>query len=120
MDEKKTLELTGEELFELIKGLSDSAKQSVLHYLYGRSPQAFLDAMCSMGFADQLPERFRQAEAEKCGRCRQPFDPADRRFDGSARYEETPWCRGCVDRCHESTDFAHACAVCDPTRRVGA
>lgn len=52
-----------------------------------------------------------------CGRCRKPFDSADTRFDGRARHRDEPWCRGCVDRCHESTDPAHACPVCDPTRR---
>lgn len=51
-----------------------------------------------------------------CGRCRKPFDPTDTRFDGRARYGETPWCRSCVDNCHES-QVEHACPVCDPARR---
>ncbi|MFD1659985.1 hypothetical protein ACFSL4_17730 [Streptomyces caeni] len=54
-----------------------------------------------------------------CGKCRKPFDPADTRFDGRARHGETPWCRRCVDSCHESTDAFHACPICDPTRRGG-
>lgn len=49
-----------------------------------------------------------------CGRCKQPFDPADKSFDGAARYGESRWCKGCVDRCHESTDFAHECVICAP------
>jgi hypothetical protein len=53
------------------------------------------------------------------GCCRQPFDDADTRFDGCARYSNTPWCWRCVDRCHESTDAFHACPVCDPSRRGG-
>jgi hypothetical protein len=54
---------------------------------------------------DEPPEPF-------CTRCKTPFDPQDRTFDGRARHDETPFCRSCVDRCHESTDFAHQCAVC--------
>lgn len=51
-------------------------------------------------------------DAETCGRCGRPFDPADTGFDGCARHRDTPFCRGCVDACHESTDFAHRCPVC--------
>lgn len=51
-------------------------------------------------------------EQAKCAKCRQPFDPADTRFDGRARYAETPYCRRCVDRCHESTDAFHVCPIC--------
>ncbi|MEV0441850.1 hypothetical protein AB0I84_06065 [Streptomyces spectabilis] len=47
-----------------------------------------------------------------CVKCRTPFDPADARFDGRGRYAETAFCRGCVDRGHESTDAFHSCAVC--------
>jgi hypothetical protein len=56
----------------------------------------------------------------RCRRCHRRFDPTDTRFDGHARYSTTPWCCACVDRCHESTDTAHACPVCDPTRHGGA
>lgn len=54
-----------------------------------------------------------------CGACRRPFDENDTRFDGRARMGATPWCRACVDRCHEATDAFHACPVCDPSRRGG-
>lgn len=47
-----------------------------------------------------------------CGKCRRPFDETDRRHDGHARAGDSPWCRRCVDRCHESTDFAHECVIC--------
>lgn len=58
------------------------------------------------------------AEVAKCGRCLQPFDPTDDRWNGYARHQDTPWCRSCIDRCHESTDFAHECPVCaDATGR---
>ncbi|NUO43684.1 MAG: hypothetical protein HOV82_16800 [Streptomyces sp.] len=49
--------------------------------------------------------------AEACGKCRRPFDPADTRHDGRARYAETPYCRGCIDLCHEADAF-HCCVIC--------
>lgn len=51
--------------------------------------------------------------AEACGKCKTPFDPADTRFDGHARHKETPYCRSCVDLCHEATDAFHRCVICD-------
>ncbi|MGW1615755.1 hypothetical protein ACWCQZ_41165 [Streptomyces sp. NPDC002285] len=48
-----------------------------------------------------------------CGKCRQPFDPADTRFDGHARHKETPFCRSCIDLCHDATDAFHRCVICD-------
>ncbi|WP_063803523.1 endonuclease VII domain-containing protein [Streptomyces silvensis] len=50
--------------------------------------------------------------AAECAACRTPFDPADSRHDGRARYGLTDHCRCCVDRCHESTDVGHRCPVC--------
>jgi hypothetical protein len=47
-----------------------------------------------------------------CSHCRTPFDPADTAFDGRAQHASTPWCRRCVDRCHEATDPAHTCTIC--------
>ena len=49
---------------------------------------------------------------EMCGKCKTPFDPADTRFDGRARYEETPYCRGCVDLCHDNEIADHRCVIC--------
>lgn len=54
----------------------------------------------------------RAAAEERCGRCNRPFDPTDTRWDGQARYAETPFCRSCIDRCHESTDAFHRCPIC--------
>lgn len=53
-----------------------------------------------------------QPAVETCGKCKQPFDPADKRFDGRARYRQTPYCRGCIDRCHNSDNAEHRCAIC--------
>lgn len=65
-----------------------------------------------------------QAAAEeraknRCGRCHQPFDPTDTRFDGHARYHDTRYCRMCVDNCHEGS-AEHVCVICDPQRYGGA
>lgn len=57
--------------------------------------------------------RAADADAEACGKCKRPFEPRDLAFDGRARHNATPWCRRCVDRCHESTDAFHRCVICD-------
>jgi hypothetical protein len=64
-------------------------------------------------------EAFDGAVPRTCGRCGNRFDASDPSFDGAAEYRDSGFCRGCVDRCHESSDFAHACPVCDPARRSG-
>lgn len=53
-----------------------------------------------------------QPAVEACGKCRHHFDPADKRFDGRARYRLTPYCRGCVDRCHDTEVADHRCVIC--------
>ncbi|NUS74905.1 MAG: hypothetical protein HOV70_01725 [Streptomyces sp.] len=75
---------------------------------------------------DYLREKLaaEQAEADertknRCRRCHQPFDEADTRFDGHARYAETAYCRACVDNCHEGS-AEHVCRICDPARYGGA
>jgi len=69
-----------------------------------------LDSMLTFRVEQPVEE---QPAAEACGKCKRPFDPADTRFDGNARHNETPYCRSCVDRCHESTDAFHRCVICD-------
>ncbi|MBT2673973.1 hypothetical protein J7E95_24760 [Streptomyces sp. ISL-14] len=59
-----------------------------------------------------------EREKNKCGRCRRPFDPNDTRFDGHARHKDTPWCRSCVDNCHDG-GTEHVCVICDPARYGG-
>jgi hypothetical protein len=55
-----------------------------------------------------------QPAAEACAKCKTPFDPTDTRFvDSKARYKATPFCRACVDRCHDSSDAFHRCVICD-------
>ena len=49
---------------------------------------------------------------DQCGKCKTPFDPADTRFDGHARHRETPYCRRCVDACHDNEIADHRCVIC--------
>ncbi|MER8030669.1 hypothetical protein ABTZ78_17120 [Streptomyces bauhiniae] len=49
---------------------------------------------------------------EGCGRCRHAFDPADERFDGHARFKQTPYCRRCVDTCRDTEMADHRCVIC--------
>lgn len=49
---------------------------------------------------------------DHCDRCGQQFNPNDKAFDGAARYRDTKYCRYCIDRCHEATEFDHDCIVC--------
>lgn len=57
---------------------------------------------------------------ETCRRCRTPFDPADKRFDGAAQDVISGFCRGCVGVCHEATEFDHRCPVCTPSDQHAA
>lgn len=50
--------------------------------------------------------------ADLCGRCKLRFDPADTHFDGRGRYLDSAFCRHCVNRCHEASEFDHTCVVC--------
>ncbi|WP_328436955.1 hypothetical protein OHA71_06605 [Streptomyces sp. NBC_00444] len=50
--------------------------------------------------------------AEACGKCKQPFDDADARFDGKAQKAGTPYCRRCVDLCHDNEIADHRCVIC--------
>lgn len=64
-----------------------------------------------------------QTEADErakhsCRLCRTPFDPNDATFDGRARHGETPWCRRCIDKCHDGS-AEHVCMICDPQRYGG-
>lgn len=52
-----------------------------------------------------------QQSAARCGRCGLTFDPADSSPVGRAQYQRSGFCRWCIDRCHEATEFDHECAV---------
>lgn len=70
------------------------------------------------GRGDEALREFLAAEqpaveaSAACGKCKQPFDLADTRFDGRARFYLTPYCRGCVDRCHDNEIADHRCVIC--------
>ncbi|WP_216587537.1 hypothetical protein [Streptomyces brasiliscabiei] len=68
--------------------------------------------------AQFLAEERATATSDQCARCRKRFDSTDTRFDGRARYRETPHCRACVDNCHEGS-AEHVCVICDPKRYGG-
>lgn len=46
-----------------------------------------------------------------CAKCRKPFDPADQSYAGRAQFPQTPFCCGCITRCHDSESADHWCAV---------
>lgn len=50
--------------------------------------------------------------SEACAKCKRPFDPTDTAFDGQAQYAATPYCRGCVDLCHDNNSADHRCVIC--------
>ncbi|KJK40251.1 hypothetical protein UK15_07835 [Streptomyces variegatus] len=65
---------------------------------------------CTVGEAcAQCPD---EQPAEACGKCKTPFDPVDTRFDGAARYAQTPYCGRCVDACHDTEIADHRCVIC--------
>ncbi|MEV7389589.1 hypothetical protein [Streptomyces sp. NPDC091215] len=49
---------------------------------------------------------------EVCGKCRQPFGPSEIFLNGRARYGDTPFCRSCVNRCHDNEIADHRCVIC--------
>lgn len=66
------------------------------------------------------PPRAEETEAaNRCARCRTPFDRADLRHDGRGRYASTPYCRSCIDNCRDGS-AEHVCVICDPARYGGA
>jgi hypothetical protein len=48
-----------------------------------------------------------------CGNCKTPFNEADRRADGDAEYDNSGYCRDCIDNCHEG-GADHRCVICVP------
>lgn len=50
-----------------------------------------------------------------CGRCDRTLDPADGRHDGHTRHADSPWCRRCIDQCHDG-GADHVCVICNRAR----
>ncbi len=75
----------------------------------GADPDTILNAVLH---ALRIEAPTAEDEQARCGKCRQHFDPADTRFDGHARYANTPYCRGCVDRCIDNESADHRCVIC--------
>lgn len=59
---------------------------------------------------DYVTERLE--EPTECGRCEQRFQFPPGNGGGVERHGNTQWCRDCVNRCAESENAEHACAVC--------
>lgn len=58
------------------------------------------------------PAATEQPADEVCGKCRTPFNAADTRYDGDARFYLTPYCRRCVAGCHDTEIADHRCVIC--------
>ncbi|MEL3944834.1 hypothetical protein [Streptomyces sp. LNU-CPARS28] len=69
-------------------------------------------AVCAAWVADIDSRTPAEEPPAACRKCRQPFDPADTRFDGHARHGLTPYCRRCVDACHDNEIADHRCVIC--------
>ncbi|MEH0574348.1 hypothetical protein QBA54_07590 [Streptomyces sp. B21-108] len=80
----------------------------------GADPGTILHAVLDrLGIALPGTEEPKAEEAlAACGKCRQPFDATDTRFDGHNRFYLTPYCRGCVDACHDTEIADHRCVIC--------
>jgi hypothetical protein len=59
------------------------------------------------------------AAAQFCQSCAAEFNPGDTTSDGTARSGASPWCRRCVDRCHDNDAADHRCPVCSTPTRAG-
>lgn len=46
-----------------------------------------------------------------CARCGSLFTSPGEQRDEHSRHADSPWCRGCVDLCHEAGD-GHRCVIC--------
>jgi len=81
----------------------------------GADPGTILHAVLSrLGIAlpGAVEPKAEEQSVEACGKCRAAFDPADTRFDGHARYYLTPYCKRCVDACHDNEIADHRCVIC--------
>jgi hypothetical protein len=52
----------------------------------------------------------RNDQPTACRKCRRPFDPTGPWH--RAQEPGTPWCRECVNRCHDSEIADHCCDIC--------
>lgn len=69
-------------------------------------------AVCAAWIADIDSRGAAEEPPAACAKCRQPFDPTDTRFDGRAQHATTPYCRACVDFCHDTEIADHRCVIC--------
>ncbi|MFG2618013.1 hypothetical protein ACGFXC_10335 [Streptomyces sp. NPDC048507] len=63
--------------------------------------------------AKALRQSVREAKAGTavCAKCATPFEDDGKFLDSARRSAETPFCRACVDHCHDSEIADHVCVV---------
>lgn len=85
------------------------AEHPAVGYVTDAQARAALDEGATWADAVTLPA------PPACGRCDRTLDPADGRHDGHARHKGSPWCRRCIDQCHDG-GADHVCVICNPAR----
>lgn len=82
--------------------------------------EAFVDVADAERYAqcDEYVNADDPEAAPACARCKIPFDPEDKSYTGSAQHDDTPYCEGCVDNCHEA-GADHRCVICAPRNAEG-
>ena len=72
-------------------------------------------------WAQAEPEPQAAPEVPFCGRCMNApvHRPGGVRADGKP-LDTAQFCWDCIDRCHESTDFAHICVICASAEEIKA
>lgn len=89
----------------------------VMHITSDGQPQPVEpDPLAAVRPAEVRPATPAEATADRCDKCRRPFDQSDPSFEGLARHSNTPFCRECITLCHDSEIADHWCAV-DEWRR---
>jgi hypothetical protein len=79
--------------------------------------RAALEALDRLERAAAAPPTPDTGSDQRCRNCARLFDPDDTTFDGAAQSGTSPWCRGCVDSCHDNEIADHRCPVCSiPTK----
>ena len=69
-------------------------------------------AVCAAWVTDLDSRTPTAVEPAACGKCRRPFVSAVTGFEVHARYAASPYCRGCVDACHDNEIADHRCVIC--------
>lgn len=66
---------------------------------------------CHVGMAQSAERTGAQRAAEQCQKCGRTFREDGKFVDSAARHADSPFCKTCADRCHDSEIADHWCAV---------